>query len=266
MRVAGAGHGDFTLQSWFVQAKLCTPLLPVAFPTAHDIVEGVISLLQRDKAIPSLFLLCLLCACSGSVTEHSAPDKRTFARIVFVVHDAWHSAIVVRTRDFSPDVLPELQDFPGAEYLEFSWGDRDYFPHPDPGFGMALRAAFWSKGSIIHVVGVQGSLAHSYPSAEIIAIPLSETAFQRLLRFVSQTFSRPGPASLSEALPGLSANARFYLAQGRFSIFRTCNTWVAEALEAAELPINPSWVITAGSLGRHARPLGMAHETSGGQP
>lgn len=225
-------------------------------------------MLQWHKAIPWLFLLCLLCACSGSVTEHSAPDKRVFARSVFVVHDAWHSAIVVRTRDFSPGILPELQDFPEAEYLEFSWGDQDYFPHPDPGFGMALRAAFWSRGSIIHVVGVQGSLAHSYPSAEIIAIPLSETAFQRLLSFVSQTFLRPGTASSSEALPGLSANARFYLAQGRFSIFRTCNTWVAEALQAAELPINPGWVITAGSLGRHVRPLGrpMQRPAAGDKP
>jgi uncharacterized protein (TIGR02117 family) len=216
----------------------------------------VISLRQWDKATPSLFLFWLICACSGPITEHAAPGQETFGKSVFVVHDAWHSAVVVRTADFSPDALPELRDFPGAEYLEFSWGDRDYFPHPDPGFSMALKAAFWSNGSIIHVVGVSGSLADSYPSAEIIAIPLSEAAFQRLLSFVSQTFSRPGPASASAALPGLSANARFYLAQGQFSIFRTCNTWVAEAVQAAELPINPGWVITAGSLGRHVRPLG----------
>lgn len=204
-----------------------------------------------------LLVLSVVGACSGSVPQQGFRGERKLAANVFVVHDNWHSAIVVRTADLSAEILPEIQDFPGAEYLEFSWGDREYFPHPDPGPGLALKAAFWSSGSIIHVVGVSGSLATAYPNAEIITIALPDTGFRRLVKFISETFSRSRPEIASQALPGLSPNARFYLAEGRFSVFRTCNTWVAEALQAAELPISPGWVITAGSLGRHARPLGM---------
>jgi uncharacterized protein (TIGR02117 family) len=202
-----------------------------------------------------LFLLWVICACAGPLTQQSYRGGENLAANVFVVHDDWHSAVVLRTADLSPEMLPELRDFPGAKYLEFSWGDREYFPHPDPGVGLALKAAFWSSGSILHVVGVSDSPAISYPNAEIITIGLPAAGFQRLVKFVSETFSRSHLES-SEARPGLSANARFYLAQGRFSILRTCNTWVAEALQAAELPIAPGWVITAASLGRHARPLG----------
>ena len=60
-------------------------------------------------------------------------------------------------------VLPELRDFPSAEYLEFSWGDRDYFPAPDAGVGLALKAAFWSSGSILHVVGFKEAVQEFFP-------------------------------------------------------------------------------------------------------
>jgi uncharacterized protein (TIGR02117 family) len=120
-----------------------------------------------------------------------------------------------------------------------------------------LKAAFCSTGSILHVVGVRGKPALYYPSSNIIAIPLRREQLEALIGFISATFARPAPGSAGEARPGLSENARFYAANGKFSILRTCNTWVAEALQAADLPIEPRWVITARSLGRKARPLGI---------
>lgn len=169
------------------------------------------------------------------------------------MHDAWHAAIVIKKADVSAAALPELRDFPSSEYLEFSWGDRDYFPAPDPGIGLALKAAFWSSGSILHVVGFKESVEKAYPGAEIVEIPLSEEDFQRLIKFISDTFSRPHPPAPAEARPGLFANGRFYAAEGRFSLFRTCNTWVAEALSLAGLPIQPGYVITVGNLSSQLR-------------
>ncbi len=206
-------------------------------------------------AILIVVLTGCLPACSARVAQRALITAESTTAHIFVIHDHWHSAILIRAANLSPESLPEIRDFPGVDYLEFSWGDREYFPHPDPGVGLTLKAAFWSSGSIIHVVGVHGSPTASYPNAEIITIAMTDSEFQRLLQFISKTFVRSSPESASEARPGLSDNARFYLAHGRFSILRTCNTWVAEALQAAQLPVNPSWVITAASLGRRVRPL-----------
>jgi uncharacterized protein (TIGR02117 family) len=151
--------------------------------------------------------------------------------------------------------MPELRDFPSAEHLEFSWGDRDYFPAPEVGIGLALKAAFWSSGSILHVVGSNGSLENIFPGAEIVEIGLSEEGFQLLIEFVSRTFSRSAPEAPAKARPGLSPNGKFYPAEGKFSILRTCNTWVAEALSVAGLPVSPRYVITARSLGSQVRSL-----------
>jgi uncharacterized protein (TIGR02117 family) len=203
----------------------------------------------------SFVIVFLTYACSNPTAEVHFRGEEKLVRTVFIVHDAWHAAIVIKKGDIPAVVLPELRDFPSAEYLEFSWGDRDYFPAPDSGLGVALKAAFWSSGSILHVVGFKDAVQNAYPSAEIIEIPLSEEGFQRLVKFISDTFSRPRPPAPAEARPGLFSNSRFYAAKGKFSLFRTCNTWVAEALSAAGLPIRPSHVITAGNLSDQLRPF-----------
>jgi uncharacterized protein (TIGR02117 family) len=202
----------------------------------------------------SLFFLFLI-SCS-STTELQSLAHGQASKTVYVIHDYWHSAIVIRTSDIPREVLPEVRDFPDAEYMEFSWGDRDYFPHPDPGIRLALKAAFWSSGSILHVVGFRGAVEEFYPQAHIIEIPVPHAEWPRLIQFVSDTFTRNDPTTRAEPRPGLYNTGRFYLANGRFSLFRTCNTWIAEALSSAGLPINPSTVITAGTLGRRVEALG----------
>jgi uncharacterized protein (TIGR02117 family) len=168
----------------------------------------------------------------------------------YVVHDSWHSAVVLRVANLSAEVFPEINHFPSAQYLEFSWGDRDYFPHPHPGIGLALKAAFWSGGSVLHVVPLHGEPAAVYPQAQVLPLTVARGDFEQLVRFISHSFDRAEPQTAAEARPGLTAESRFYPSVLKFSILRTCNTWVAEALRAANLPIDPKWVISAGSLGR----------------
>jgi uncharacterized protein (TIGR02117 family) len=214
--------------------------------------------LLRDFARGIFVIVFLNYAYSNPAAEIPVRGEAKNVRTVFIVHDAWHAAIVITRADIPTGFLPEINDFPSAEYLEFSWGDRDYFPAPDGGLGLALKAAFWSSGSILHVVGFKDAVENVYPGADIIGITVSEEGFQRLIKFISDTFSRPYPPAPAEAQPGLFPNGRFYAAEGKFSLLRTCNTWVAEALSAAGLPISPGYVITAGNLGNQVRPLAAA--------
>jgi uncharacterized protein (TIGR02117 family) len=169
-------------------------------------------------------------------------------RSLFVVHDSWHAAIVLRRDDLSQTAMPELADFPDARFVEFSWGDKDYFPDPDSGFSMAIKAAFWSSGSVLHLVGSSEDLKKSYPKAEIVELRLSGIAFDRLIDFLSQSFDRPKSTGRAPARPGLYPYSRFYLSTRKFSVLNTCNTWVAQALETGGLPVSSSRVITAGQL------------------
>ena len=202
-------------------------------------------------------LLLLTAACSAPIMEADLHADGESAKRVFVVHNNWHAALVVRKADLAEGTVPEQDHFPEAEYLEISWGDRDYFPATEEGVGLALRAAFWSRGSVLHVVGVKDGVKNYFTEGEIIEIAVSREAFGRLSEFVSSSFSRPDPSIPAQSRPGLVPYSRFYPAAGRFSILRTCNTWVAETLKSAGLDISPGYVITAASLARQVRPYGV---------
>ena len=204
--------------------------------------------------------LCLLFRASIVLAEWSCAPGEASCKTVFIVHNAWHAAIVLSKDDLSTDALPELADFADARSIEFSWGDQDYFPDPNSGVWAALRAAFWSGGSVVHLVGFNESVARFYSRAEIFELHLGQPAYRQLIFFISQTFARPDANSRGHASPGLFAYSRFYRANGKFSALRTCNTWVAEALEAAGLPISPGSVLTAGSLASQIAPLGKPNQ------
>jgi uncharacterized protein (TIGR02117 family) len=199
-------------------------------------------------------LLQLQTACSAPIMQLDSHPAREKDKRVFVVHNNWHAALVVRKADLSQGLVPEQDQFPEAEYLEISWGDRDYFPATEESVGLALRAALWSRGSVLHVVGFRGAVKDYFTEAEIIELALSRESFRRLSEFVSASFIRADLIMPAQSQPGLVANGRFYPASGRFSILRTCNTWLAEALKSAGLGISPWYVITAGSLARQVRP------------
>jgi uncharacterized protein (TIGR02117 family) len=194
-------------------------------------------------------LICLFIISSApAAADWACTAEGPTCKLVLVAHDSWHAAIVLRKADIPIDSVPELVDFPDAEFIEFSWGDKDYFPDPDAGVFTAIKAAFWSSGSVLHVVGFSGNPRSFFRSGELVELRLTTHTHGRLLEYISHTFSRPSPPDRSKASAGLFSYSRFYPATHKFSLLKTCNTWVAEALNFAGLPVSPGHVMTAKSL------------------
>ena len=196
-------------------------------------------------------LLFYLAGCAGQTHTTEAwrcASQEARCPLVFIVHDSWHAGIVLSKSDLASDALPEIADFPSARFVELSWGDKDYFPNPDSGFFMALKAAFWSSGSVLHLVGFDGDVRGFYPKAEVVELRLSAPAYDRLIAFISASFARAPDRGRAQAQAGLYSYSRFYPSPLHFSLLNTCNTWVTRALEATGLPVSATGVITAGQL------------------
>ena len=194
---------------------------------------------------------CTIPGCAGQT--HLDNDWRCSPRhancaTVFVVYDSWHAAVVLPQAEVSAEIIPETADFPTARYIEFSWGDQDYFPDPNSGVLLALKAAFWSSGSVLHLVGFADEVRRFYPNAEVIELRVTAPAYDRLIAFLTASFARPDSGKRSQPRPGLYAYSRFYPSSREFSLLNTCNTWVARALQTAGLPVTSAGVITAGQL------------------
>ncbi len=65
-------------------------------------------------------------ACTTRVEEVSDSHRGPSASVLLLV-DRWHAGVAIRTSDIPGDLMPERRDFPEAEYLEFGWGDWDFY-------------------------------------------------------------------------------------------------------------------------------------------
>lgn len=185
-----------------------------------------------------LFLFGLLCASPGVAAD----------RTVLAVNIGWHVGLAFRSADLDPAALPEAGDFPDARWIEVGWGDEGFYRDPDAGVTAMLRAAFASSGAVLHMVAMPVHPARYLPASEVMEIPLDDGQFAALVAYVSNHLDRGGRRRAEAVGQGLYPVSRFYPARGAFSLDRTCNTWVAQALAAAGLPLDPEGVVRASTL------------------
>lgn len=160
----------------------------------------------------------------------------------------WHASIVVDRRDFDPAKSLGTVGFNGKYWIEFGWGDADFYQATGEDVLLGLKALFVPTGAVMHVHGFNGSPASNFPKSEIIEMHFTPEGYERLLAFIRASFAHDQagkPIPLGDGLYGLS---RFYEGTGTYSMFNTCNTWVAKALAAGGFPIDPADVGTVGQF------------------
>ena len=195
-------------------------------------------------------------ACLGPVRGLQPPQPGEAKITVHVVRHGWHSGLVIRRDRIPSGAWPEHDRFPAARFLEVGWGDRAFYQSPDAGIALALEASFTSGGSVLHVTGLDRPPAEHFARGEITTIELSAAGAAALARFVSRAYARDASGAPIDLGPGLYSGSRFYAATGRYSLFYTCNNWIAEALRAGGCPITPAWALTGGNLVFQARRCG----------
>lgn len=182
-------------------------------------------------------------------------DEGEPAHTIYVFSNGWHTSIVLSRDALAPGSIPEAADFPQAAFLEFGWGDREYYPSPRPTMGMALAAALTPTPAVMHLAGLPRPPQELYRKAEVLALRLSAEALGRLIARIDASFDRPQGGRAETVAQGLYQDSWFYAAHGRFHLFNTCNTWTARMLSAAGVGVSPSGVMTADDLMRRLRDL-----------
>ena len=143
----------------------------------------------------------------------------------------------------------------GYRYLGFGWGDRDFYMQTptlaDLKVTTVLRAMFWSAGSVLHIQGYR-VWPSSSPGFTVKAIRLSSAQYLALMQFLQRSFQQNQQAQPQLLKRGYRPNSSFYQAIGNYSLIRTCNTWTADGLRAAQVN-TPLWPGLAPAVTLHLR-------------
>jgi uncharacterized protein (TIGR02117 family) len=206
-----------------------------------------------------LSLLCLglgLCWGGCTPTRDDLPTAHEPARVVYVIGHGWHTSLVVPRADIPDGLWPEHNDFPQATYLGIGWGDKDFYQAKEPGFALALQAAVKSTGSVLHIVGFTLPPEEYFPTSDVFAVRLSLPGLAALSTFIHTTYKRDAQGHTIALGQGWYGDSMFYLAEGRYHLFNTCNNWLARALQVAGAPINPASAMTADNVLSQVRRFG----------
>ena len=197
-----------------------------------------------------LFIFLSFLWLAGCVASPGLPPDAGGPRdhVVHVMSNGWHTAIIVPRHEVSATgLLPEAADFPQADFLEFGWGDRAYYPADETTLGLTLRAALVPTPSVMHVAG-RARVPEPREGREVVPVRLTEAGFRHMVRAIADQFERSGGGAVEPVGPGLYPDSHFYAAEGSFHLFNTCNTWTARMLRAGGVDISASGVITAGDV------------------
>jgi uncharacterized protein (TIGR02117 family) len=186
-----------------------------------------------------------------------APDDATALTIAVVDH-GWHTAIVVRRADVDRALWPAVDDFRAAMFVEVAWGDRDFYMATAPSAWLAIKAALFGGGSVLHVVGFDMPIAAYFAGSEVVALQISRHGFDAMTRFVSAEYQLDPEGRPRRLQPGLYGTSWFYEARSGYHVFNTCNTWVARALREGGLPVTPAGTITAGGVMQQLRGVAVS--------
>ena len=182
----------------------------------------------------------LLLACTAPTAGLFPPGPDEPTKSIYLVSHGWHAGLVIRRADIPPGTWPQAREFPGAEYLEVGWGDKDYYMTPEAGLGTILKAGLLPTASVLHVVGFSGRVTRNFPNSEVIRIDLSAAGLRQLCVYLENSYALDSDGSSQPLGPSLYGDGRFYLSRETYHAFNTCNAWTASALRAAGCPIRPA--------------------------
>jgi uncharacterized protein (TIGR02117 family) len=207
--------------------------------------------MARRACVPlALGLLSMGCAGLEGRTEAAPAGEHR----VYVTGHGQHTGLAVHAQDVPRAAWPARPRFPEARYIELGWGDSLYYPEPDPGVLLGVRALLWPTESVVHAVGAAGPLQAAFPGVEIVPLKLTREGLDRLIEFVAASHQLDAEGRGQEVAASQRPDGVFYASPRRFHLFETCNTWVARALQAGGLPVSTR-VVMSGGLMREVRAL-----------
>lgn len=176
------------------------------------------------------------------LASYLAAAETSAKKTVYVTSNGFHTGLVVRRADVSPEHWPEVENGSDLPWVEVGWGSETFY-RAQVISPVVVVKAFAPNASVLHVVNWPVPPDEIF-SGEIVRLEVASDQFDAMCRFIHDTYALDDgrPEFLG---PGLYGESAFYRARGPYYFPNTCNVWTARALRLAGVPILPAVCTTA---------------------
>lgn len=201
-----------------------------------------------------------------SVPHASAAEPSPVAgsAVIYVIRRGWHVDVGFDAAELQPPLKSMLTEFPGARYVIFGFGDRHYLLAKNRN-APVLLAALWPGRGMLLVTGLTSPPQDAFGADHVAALTVTADQARGAQTFIWQSLDQRENAR-GEDVNGAADRINFvergpyegslyFSAAPTYSALHTCNTWAAEALKAATLPVHSAGVVFAGQLWGQVRRL-----------
>ena len=194
-------------------------------------------------------ILTMLGGCCGSLRdspERPGSYRSSTSTVIYVVRRGWHIDIGFAAGDLSPPLASLSSRLPGARYLVFGFGDRQVLMNKDQGLPEKF-AALWPGKGVVLLTGLTAPPMEAFGAGQVIALTVTAAQSRAAQAFVWNSLSKQYQ-SVDPSEAGPYPGSLYFRANSGYSGFHTCNTWAAEVLKAAGMPIRSTGTIFAWQL------------------
>ena len=207
-----------------------------------------------------LLVVPLLAGC-GTAPPKRAADVRPIVAAdppvtIYVIKRSWHTDIGFEAADLHPPLATLRPALPEAQYLLFGFGDKHYLMTRANSF-QGMVGAVWPGDGLVLVTGLEGTPEQAFGVNGVARLRVSAAEARRLEEFVWNTLATEDGVATALA-PGPYGGSLYYESTLRYSGLHTCNTWTAEGLKTAGLPIHSFGVEFSGQVWRQVARLKVA--------
>ena len=204
-------------------------------------------LIKLVKAyVYSLFLLFLFLIISLSIPVGETAPCGNDPISIFIADNGIHIDIIVPVKTKACDWSDKLyiQQFWESDlecnYLAFGWGDRNFYINTPTSnnwnFWLTFKALAWPTPTVMHVKGYY----QMKESSNIKEVKISKSNYLKLTTFILNSFKVDSHGNFQFTDNGYDHNDAFFEANGSYTAFKTCNSWVKDALKEAKVK-TPLW-------------------------
>ena len=142
---------------------------------------------------------------------------------IFLSTNGNHLDIILAATDIPQLFQQCLPIIKQADYLAIGWGEKDFYLNVQQWSDLtpqaAFRASFGMNDSLLHFI------AYKTQQDDWVAIEVCDVRLEKLKKYIAKALYVDKSGHVN-AYEGYGFRDVFYEANGKYSCFNTCNTWV----------------------------------------